>query len=102
MKGKVRSFSFFPLRIDFNAPNGSKEIEWFNSSLSESESNIQINCVANANKGLDTEFSLYTDNPSFPEPSICGVKISSFSNILPFLLDESSSFFVFLHPCHVF
>ena len=102
MKGKIRSFSFFPLRIDFNAPNGSKEIEWFNSSLSESESNIQINCDAASDKGFEAKFSLYTDNPSFPEPSICGVKISSYSNILPFLLDESSSLFVSLHPCHLF
>ena len=87
LKGKIRSFSFFPLRIDFNAPNGSKEIEWFNSSLSESESNIQINCDATSDKGFETKFSLYTDNTLIQDviqkPSICGVKISTFSNILP-------------------
>ena len=30
--------------MDFNAPIGSKEREWFNSSLAESEENIQLKC----------------------------------------------------------
>ena len=94
-EGEVTSFKNFPLRMDFNAPIGSKEREWFNSSLAESEENIQLKCeIKSENGGCVSKFSLYTDNVLVREvvqkPTICGINISSFSNVLPFLLDESS------------
>ena len=70
--GSVKSFRTFPLRIDFIAPIASKEIEWFNQSLSDGES-IQLDCVISTkNKEFSSEFSLYTDNLI----TVCGLKRS--------------------------
>jgi hypothetical protein len=44
IKGEVSSFEKFPLRIDFEAPIESKEINLFNKSLEESTDNIQLKC----------------------------------------------------------
>jgi hypothetical protein len=100
IKGEVISFTNFPLRIDFRAPIGSKDRDWFNDSLSESEDNIQMKCDVKSEKmGFESRFGLYTDNVLITEiiqrPTICGIKISSFSNIFPFLLDESSNLLKF-------
>ena len=99
-KGEVSSFTNFPLRIDFKAPIGSKDRDWFNNSLKVKD-NIQIKCHVKSEKvGFESSFSLYTDNVLITEiiqkPTICGIKISSFSNIFPFLLDESSNLLKFI------
>jgi hypothetical protein len=56
--------------------------------------------VKSEKEGLENSFGLYTDNVLITEiiqkPTICGIKISSFSNIFPFLLDESSNLLKFI------
>ena len=49
LPGHVSSFKTFPLRLDFIAPKGSKEIKWINKNLQESE-NIQIDCEVSSKK----------------------------------------------------
>jgi hypothetical protein len=103
IKGEVISFKSFPLRIDFKAPIGSKYREWLNASLLEGEDNIQMKCDVKSDKEkFESSFGLYTENFLITEivqkSTICGIKISSLSSILPYLLDESSNLF----KCHSF
>jgi hypothetical protein len=61
----------------------------------EGEDNIQMKCDAKSDKeGFESSFGLYTENflvtEKVQKSTICGIKISSLSNIFPFLLDESS------------
>ena len=94
IKGEVISFKNFPLRIDFKAPIGSKDRDWFNASSLEGEDNIQMKCDVKSDKeGFESTFGLYMNNFLITEiiqkPTICGIKFSS--SIIPFLLDESSN-----------
>ena len=87
-QGKVNSFKSFPLRIDFNAPISSKDREWFNLSLAESEENIQLECdVKSENEGFQSKLNLYTDNLLVREviqkQTISGIKIVNMDMVDP-------------------
>ena len=70
--GSVLSLGTFPLRIDFVAPIDSKEIEWFNQSLLDSES-IRFDCdIETKNKEFTSKLSLYTEDLI----TVCGLKRS--------------------------
>ena len=81
--GDVKTFRSPLLRIDFKAPKGSNEIEWFNQTLSESES-IQMDCEISSKKlNFSSKFRLYTENTV----TVCGLKMSDVFHVLK---DESS------------
>jgi hypothetical protein len=85
LPGYVSSFKTFPLRLDFKAPKGSKEIEWINQTLQESES-IQMDCAVSSKKlNFSNKFSLYTENTV----TVCGLKMSDLFHVLK---DESSKY----------
>ena len=63
IRGEVSSFEKFPLRIDFEEPIESEEINLFNKSLEESSDNIQLKCELSSKwGGFSKKLSLYIND----------------------------------------
>ena len=90
--GEVKLFSKFPLRIDFKAPLGSREIEMLNKTLASTADDVEFECEIKSNSiGYSRKFSIYSKKLSlFTIYSNCGLKYYEFLNNSQTSLSESS------------
>ena len=88
--GEVKLFTKFPLRIDFKAPRGSREIEMLNKTISSTANEVEFECEIKSNSiGYSRKFSIYSKKFS-PVYSICGIKYSESLNYSQTAISESS------------
>ena len=92
VKGEVKSFKNFPLRLDFELPKNSTDIKLFNKSLTRIENDFELKCYIKSKIGYSNKVYINSRKYS-PIHNICGLKYSEVSN--QSILDESSNLFNF-------
>ena len=88
VKGEVKSFKHFPLRLDFKLAKNSKEMEIFSKSLTRNENDFELKCYIKSKIGYSNEVYINSRKYS-PVINICDSKYSEVSNQA--VLDESSN-----------
>ena len=92
IKGEVKSFNHFPLRLDFKLAKNSKEMELFNKSLARIENDFELKCEVESKIGYSNV--VYINSIKYSSiHNICSLKFTEVSNQA--LIDESSNIFNF-------
>ena len=88
IKGFVKLFTNFPLRMDFRASKD--EIDFLKKSLNDNDFEFDLECEVKSTIGYTRQFSIYAKKQP-PVVNICGLKYSRPSKDLQILEKESSN-----------